>query len=130
LRYEAIRRHRGEYPVRLMCRCLKVSASGFHDWVKRVPSKRARDNTRLLERIHQHHTDSGGVMGAPRMCEELGYEGETASLNRVARLMAGNGLFGVPLQTAIDLPILDSRSDRMRHLAMRCLSRPLTSSGT
>ena len=50
----------------------------------------------LLERIHQHHTDSGGVMGAPRMCEELGYEGETASLNRVARLMAGNGLFGVP----------------------------------
>lgn len=34
------------------------------------------------------------------------------------------------LQTAIDLPILDSRSDRMRHLAMRCLSRPLTSSGT
>ena len=96
MRYEAIRRHRGEYPVRLMCRCLKVSASGFHDWVKRVPSKRARDNTRLLERIHQHHTDSGGVMGAPRMCEELGYEGETASLNRVARLMAGNGLFGVP----------------------------------
>lgn len=39
--------------------------------------------------------------------------------------------YGVTLvQTAIDLPILDSRSDRMRHLAMRCLSRPLTSSGT
>ena len=93
MRYEAIRRHRGEYPVRLMCRCLKVSASGFHDWVTRAPSKRARDNARLLERIHQHHTDSGGVMGAPRMHEELGYEGESASLNRVARLMAGNGLF-------------------------------------
>ena len=86
MRYEAIRRHRGEYPVRLMCRCLKVSASGFHDWVTRAPSKRARDNARLLERIHQHHTDSGGVMGAPRMHEELGYEGESASLNRVARL--------------------------------------------
>ena len=96
MRYEAIRRHRGEYPVRLMCRCLKVSASGFHDWVKRAPSMRARDNARLLERIHQHHTDSDGVMGAPRMYEELGYEGETASLNRVARLMASNGLFGVP----------------------------------
>ena len=35
-------------------------------------------------------------MGAPRMHEELGYEGETASLNRVARLMAGAGLSGVP----------------------------------
>jgi putative transposase len=50
----------------------------------------------LLERTHQHPTDSDGVMGAPRMHEELGYEGETSSLNRAARLMAGHGLFGVP----------------------------------
>jgi transposase InsO family protein len=35
-------------------------------------------------------------MGAPRMHEELGYEGETASLNRIARLMSRAGLFGVP----------------------------------
>lgn len=81
-----------------MCGCLKVAASGFHDWIKRAPSKRARDNTRLRERIHHHHhhTDSDGVMGGPRICEEPSYEGETASLSRVARLRAGNGLFGVP----------------------------------
>ena len=96
MRYEAIRRHRSEYPVRLMCRCLKVSPSGFHAWCTRAPSARAQDNARLLEKIHQQHADSDGVMGAPRMHEELGYEGETASLNRVARLMSGAGLFGVP----------------------------------
>jgi putative transposase len=79
-----------------MCRCLEVSSSGFHAWSARGPSARARDNARLLEKIRQCHADSDGVMGAPRMHEELGYEGETASLNRVARLMAGDGLFGVP----------------------------------
>ena len=96
MRYEAIRRHRNQYPVRLMCRCLKVSPSGFHAWSTRTPSARAQDNARLLAKIHQQHADSDGVMGAPRMHEELGYEGETASLNRIARLMSGAGLFGVP----------------------------------
>lgn len=96
MRYEAIRRHRSQYPIRLMCRCLKVAPSGFHAWLVRQPSERARDNTRLLEKIRQHHADSDGVMGAPRMHEVLGYEGETASLNRIARLMAQDGLFGVP----------------------------------
>ena len=95
MRYEAIRRHRGQYPIRLMCRCLKVSPSGFHAWQIRQPSGRTRDNARLLDKIRQHHADSDGVMGAPRMHELLGYEGETASLNRVARLMVRDGLFGV-----------------------------------
>ena len=34
------------------------------------------------------HEDGRGVLGAPRMREDLAEEGETASLNRVARLMA------------------------------------------
>ncbi len=96
MRYEAIRRHRDQYPIRLMCRCLKVSPSGFHAWAGRSPSAHARDNARLLDKIRQHHAASDGVMGAPRMHEVLGYEGETASRNRVARLMAGDGLFGIP----------------------------------
>lgn len=96
MRYEAIRRHRGQYPIRLMCRCLKVSPSGFHAWLDRKPGLRARDNARLLGKIRQHHVESDGVMGAGRMHEALGFEGETASLNRIARLMAGDGLFGIP----------------------------------
>lgn len=96
MRYEAIQRHRDQYPVGLMCRCLKVSRSGFHDWTARVPSRRAQDNARLLEKIHHRHQESDGVIGAPRMHEQLGYEGETASLNRIARLMANAGLYGVP----------------------------------
>ena len=91
-----IERCRDEFPVRLMCRCLRVSTSGYYDWSKRLPSARQRDNERLLGRIHALHQDSRGTLGAGRMQEDLVEEGLTASRNRVARLMAAAGLQGWP----------------------------------
>jgi putative transposase len=79
-----------------MCRCLRVSPSGFYGWAKRPMSAREVDNRRLLTRIREHHAASDGVLGVPRMHEELSDEGETASPNRIARLMAKNGLYGIP----------------------------------
>ena len=79
-----------------MCRCLRVSASGFYGWSKRPSSPRAIDNDRLIGRIRELHEDSRGALGAPRMQEDLSFEGETASVNRVARLMAKEGLQGWP----------------------------------
>jgi len=79
-----------------MCRCLKVSTSGFHGWQRRPPSQRERDNHQLLAHIRQLHAASDGVMGMPRMQEEVGYEGKAPSPNRIARLMANDGLYGVP----------------------------------
>ena len=84
------------FPVRLMCRCLKVSPSGFYDWSVRQPSARAVENAQLLRRIREIHEDSQGAIGVPRMHEDLLEEGETASKNRIARLMAANGLQGWP----------------------------------
>ena len=71
-----------------MCRCLKVSASGYYDWQDREPSPRAQRMRASARRIREIHEDSRGVIGAPRMREDLLDEGETVSLNRVARLMA------------------------------------------
>ncbi len=96
MKYQTIRRCRNEYPVGLMCRCLNVSTSGFYEWLRRPPSARAKDNQRLLGKIREIHAESDGILGSPRMHERLRYEGETASLNRVARLMASDGLYGVP----------------------------------
>ncbi len=79
-----------------MCRCMKVSASGYYDWVNRQPSRRSIENERLLTRIKEIHEDSGGIIGAPRMHEDLREEKETASLNRIARLMAEHGLQSWP----------------------------------
>ncbi len=86
-----IQRCRNEYPVRLMCRCLKGSASDYAS-----PSPRAQANARLVKRIREIHEDSRGVIGAPRMHEDLLDEGETISLNHVAHLMAAERIQGWP----------------------------------
>lgn len=91
-----IERCRSHYSIGMMCRCLDVSTSGFYGWTGRKPGPRARANARVLARIGQIHEDSGGVIGAPRMHEDLVDEGEQISLNRVARLMAGANLQGWP----------------------------------
>ncbi|NIF15771.1 IS3 family transposase [Pantoea sp. Cy-639] len=50
----------------------------------------------MVRRIHEIHEDSRGVIGTPRMHEDLLDEGETVSLNRVARLMAAERIQGWP----------------------------------
>lgn len=100
MKYQAIDAGRDHYPVRLMCRCLKVSHSGYYDWHKRQPSLRSRDNQRLLGRIRSIHVDHQGVIGRRRMHEELGYAGETASINRIGRLMRSHGMYGIPVAKA------------------------------
>lgn len=39
VRYEFIRQHAAEFPVRLMCETLEVSPSGYYDWRDREPSE-------------------------------------------------------------------------------------------
>lgn len=96
MRYRMIERCRDAFPIRLMCRCLDVSPSGYYGWRERPLSARAKDNQRLSVRIQAIHADSDGVMGAPRIWEQLRYEGESCGENRIARLMRKNGLQGIP----------------------------------
>lgn len=91
-----IERCREAFPIRMMCRCLDVSPSGFYDWRDCPMSARAIDNRRLLTRIEALHAESDGVLGAGRIWEDLRFDGETASFNRVARLMHKQGLRGIP----------------------------------
>lgn len=88
LRYQAIERCRHEFSIRMMCRLLRVSPSGFHDWLLRPVSAHQKENQRLLTLICQMHADSQGALGAPRMHEDLVERGETASKNRIARSTA------------------------------------------
>ncbi len=62
----------------------------------RVPSAQAQENVRLLERIRALHADHDGIVGSPRIWEDLRYAGERCGRHRVARLMRRAGLHGVP----------------------------------
>jgi len=86
--------HQAEYRIRVMCRMLGVSASGYYAWEQREPSARERANTKLLERIRTLHAKSRQTYGVPRMMVELTEAGEVVGHNRVARLMRKAGLVG------------------------------------
>jgi len=98
VKYQTVDRCRDAYPVRMMCRCLQVSPSGYYSWLGRPLSPRAKDNQRLMARIRALHAESGGVLGSPRIWEDLRYEGERCSLNRIARLMRVSGIQGIPIK--------------------------------
>lgn len=91
-----IQRCRETFPIRLMCRCLQVSPSGYYGWATRPLSARAHENARLLARIRKLHAEQDGVVGSPRIWEDLHYLGERCGRHRVARLMRQAGLQGVP----------------------------------
>jgi putative transposase len=113
-----IERCREAFPVRMMCRCLKVSASGYYGWRERPASRRKQSNVRLLARIRSLHAESDGVFGSPRMCEELRYLGEPCSRNRVARLMRDDALRGIPQRRRWRKKPTGTRPDHVQnHLA-------------
>lgn len=95
MRYAVIARHR-DYPVRLMCRLLRVSPSGYYAWRGRSPSRRARANARLVTAIREIHAASDGVYGSPKILDELVQRGEACGRHRVARLMRAHGIVGIP----------------------------------
>jgi putative transposase len=94
VKYACIREHRGQFPVRMMCRLLGVGVSGFYAWLRRPESRRGRANRRLLVEIRVAHRRSHGIYGSPRVYEDLRAEGHGCSRKRVARLMRLDGLAG------------------------------------
>ena len=70
-----------------MCRMLKVSRSGFYQWLHKPLSDRAIDDRRLLTLIRASYEASGGVYGAPRVFLDLREAGESCGKHRVARIM-------------------------------------------
>ena len=87
MRYDFIEAHRGRWPVRLMCRVLRVSAGGYYDWRGRPQSKRAARHDALVVAIRAIHGEVKARYGSPRMHAELVARGEACCVNTVARLM-------------------------------------------
>ena len=96
MQYRMIQRCREAFPIRMMCRCVRVSSSGYYGWATRAPSARTQENARLLTRIRALHADQDGIVGSPRIGEDLRYAGERCGRHRVARLMRRAGVYGVP----------------------------------
>ena len=87
MKYAFIREHKQIYKLTRLCELLDVSSSGYYDWLDRPESNRSRENKLLTVKIRRSHQQSNKIYGSPRIHEDLIAEGETCSVNRVARLM-------------------------------------------
>ena len=77
-----------------LCRRYGVSRSGYYAWRHRPLSEQAKANLALGKKIHRVFEQSQGRYGSPRVHQMLLRQGETCSVNRVARLMRRNRLRG------------------------------------
>lgn len=92
MKYRFIAQHRHEFAIRLLCRVLAVSTSGYYAWLQRPVSQRQQANQQLREHIRCFHERSRGTYGSPRIHADLLEMGFRCSRKRVARLMRLAGL--------------------------------------
>jgi putative transposase len=102
-----------------MCLALKVTQSGYYQWLKRRPGKREQENMRLIERIKEIHELTDQTYGSPRITDDLREEGFKVSRPRVARLMRKHGIraqtkrkFKVTTDSDHHFPISPNRLER------------------
>jgi transposase InsO family protein len=92
VRYAFVARERTHYPIRILCRVLSVSVSGFYGWLHRQgcpdPDQALRAELRSI------HADSRSTYGRPRMVKALRARAHAVGPKRVARLMREEGLYG------------------------------------
>jgi hypothetical protein len=63
--FEPMNANQTGFPERTMWRLPDASASGFFDWLDRMPSQRKRDDAVLLHRIHGIHAQSNATCLPP-----------------------------------------------------------------
>jgi hypothetical protein len=71
VRFAWIATERATYPLRVLCRVLRVTASGFYAWQRRPVSAHARRDGELVVRIRARLTKARHRYGRPRIHDDL-----------------------------------------------------------
>jgi len=95
VRYAWIDQQRDGYPLKLLCRVLQVSRSGYYAWRGRAPSASAQRRQQIGQAAQESHRDSHGTYGYRRVHRDLVDDREIACCREtVRRVMAELGLCG------------------------------------
>lgn len=95
MKYAFIQRNRRVWPIRVQCRVLGVSVSGYHQHLSRrrgIGSSRYLSEEVLLVHIRAVYAENREAYGWPRIWRELRRRGIRVGKQRVQRLMQQHGI--------------------------------------
>ena len=87
MKHGFVAKHRGAWPVSMMCEALGISRSGFYGWLTRPRSRRSLDDETIGARVHQSFVSSDQTYGARRVWHDVLSLGHQCGLHRIERLM-------------------------------------------
>ncbi|MFK4936591.1 IS3 family transposase [Lactococcus garvieae] len=92
-RFEFLLKHHDKIKIKHAVKILKVSRSGFYEYMHRRPSKRQMEREVLSERIKAVFHEHKGRYGAVRITRVLHEQGTLTNTKRVGKLMHLMGLY-------------------------------------
>jgi len=101
VKFEFVAKHRGAWPVDLLCEALGVSRSGFYAWLVRPPSRRSQADEVLGAQVCQSFIGSDRTYGARRVWHDVLAQGQSCGLHRIERLMRLQGLRARPRRRSL-----------------------------
>lgn len=121
MKFGFVAKHRGVWPVNLMCEALGVSRSGFYAWLVRPRSQRSLSDEALTVQVRQSFFASDRTYGARRVRHDVLELGVSCGLHRIERLMRQQALRarpkrrGLPKDNGQRSAIADNVLDRQFH---------------
>jgi putative transposase len=101
VKFEFVAKHRGAWPVNMLCEALGVSRSGFYAWLVRPPSCRSQADEVLGAQVRQSFVGSDRTYGARRVWHDVLAQGQSCGLHRIERLMRLQGLRARPRRRSL-----------------------------
>lgn len=87
MKFDFVAKHRGAWPVLMLCEALGVSRSGFYAWLNRPRSRRSLEDETLGQQARLSFIDSDRTYGARRVWRDVLEAGYPCGLHRIERLM-------------------------------------------
>lgn len=119
MRFQFIEAEKANYPIRVLCRVMEVSASGFYDFRERCRTGGRKERQDMVLRVKAVHERTGGVYGSRRMARELCGEGHNVGRCQARNLMREAGIevrrkrrFKITTDSRHRLPVAENLLDR------------------
>ena len=122
MRFQFLKENQRKYNIKKACKILKISRSGYYEFLHRKKSKRAIENEALTEMIEDIFQENHGRYGARRIQLVLEKQVIQANSKRVSRLMSEHGLVAKGTRKAYSKPRKGKAYEEQENILNRVFS--------